>query len=194
MSMVATLWVVGALLVPAGAPAAPDPRDLSGLDLEHVRVTGADEGARALDFVRQRRSVLAIGPESLVEVGTKHSGARRIVRFAQVWRGVPVRHGALVVTLEGADRVAAVTNDTFPIDRVRSATIDAAAAARLAAEATGLDAVAVGVPKPVILARPGRAAEGWEIAVVIQPLVGHLRVVVDGAVGRVIGIEEASWH
>lgn len=153
---------------------------LTGLS---VATEGATPEVRVAGFLRAHPELVGLAG-ALRPAAVERRGARTVVRLKQVHDNRPVLDRAVVVTLDAAGAVISLTNEAQPLLVVREATIDAARAKALVAEATGY-AGPMSV-KPVVLALGDQGVEGFEI------MAGLMVARVDAHAGEVVGVRK-GW-
>lgn len=121
-----------------------------------VKEQGRDDVQRARNFV-SRRPALFAGPGSrLVHDRTLHAGDLRVVRFVQVYKGVPVEDAVIAVAINRQGLIRSVNSELEPVTlRMVKPRVTAGAAVQTALRATKTRAgaaMARGVqPKLVII-------------------------------------------
>jgi len=122
-----------------------------------VKERGKSDLARARNFITRRPALFAGAGSRLVHQKTLGTSSVKVVRFAQVFRGVPVEGAMIAVALDRAGRITSVTSGVEPVSLHRvKPRVSAAAAVKIAVRATG--------------ARPGAATlRGIKPKLVILP-------------------------
>lgn len=173
------------------------PRRLTGL---RVPTRGEGDGERARGFLLEHRTLVGLdGDVRLLEARAARSldpaariAGKRVVRMQQLWQGLPVEGRTVVVRLDEAGRVTAVTSDLGPLDVPAPARIVDVADAR-AAIARTYETAAIGEPTQVVLAHGSAGRVAWRFPVALVPLVAHFYVWVDAATGAVLKSAPAGF-
>lgn len=169
----------------AVAPTARFTRGLAtGLKLT---LAGETPTARAQAFLAQYGELFALPAGSVLVPGAAQG---RSVRFAQQHDGLAVRNAGVVFAFDAEGRLKGYTDETRRFTGVLPATLDEAAALRLARTTLGLpETGAVPAVRRTLMAQGESAAVVFEIDLLVAPPMDVRRVLVDAVAGRVIGQE-----
>ena len=163
------------------------PSLVTGLRLE---TTGNDPESRARAFLAEH-APLVVGVD-VAHLATETSARRTIVRFEQRHAGLPVFGRTVAVTLDAKGRVLTLNSDARPITHFDAATIDEAAARRIAVAHVLGDAVSPQDAKAIVrrgvVALGTRGTEVFEVEMSRRPLAEVLVVRVDAHAGGVLNV------
>ena len=168
--------------------AAPGARFTSGRATGlKLTLPGETPAARVQAFLAAYGEILSLPAGStLVERAVKG----RSVRFEQQHDGVPVRNGGVTFAFDAQQRLMGYTDEAKRFTTVLPATLDEAAALRLARTTLGLpESGAVPAVRRSLSAMGDTAVVVFEIDLLVAPPMDVRRVLVDAVAGRVIGQE-----
>ena len=121
-----------------------------------IKGQGRTQVERARNFLSRRPALFAGAGSRLVLLDTRGTSDVHVVRFAQVYRGVPVEGAMITVALNRAGRISSVNSDAEPISlRDVKPRVTPGAAARIALGAAGSSAAAIKGIKPMLVILPG---------------------------------------
>lgn len=169
----------------AAAPTARFSRGLAtGLKL---MLPGETPTARAQAFVSQYVELFAL-PAGSVLVARDAKG--RSVRFEQQHDGLAVRNAGVTFAFDAEGRLSGYTDEAKHFASVLPATLDEAAALRVARTTLGLpEGGSTPAVRRTLMAQGEAAAVVFEIDLLVAPPMDVRRVLVDAVAGRVIGQE-----